>query len=103
RRWQWPEGVVKVTIFADAGEAGRQAASALAERRITAAVANTTVTPLHGDDFNDDLQRGVSVSDYAPERKEAPAASASNATDFEIAARSLTRPPDLPALGAILG
>ena len=32
RRWEWPAGIAHVTIFADAGEAGIQAAAALAER-----------------------------------------------------------------------
>ena len=102
RRWQWPAGIRKVTIFADAGEAGTQAAAALAERLTAAGIANAIVTPLHGDDFNDDLRRA-----YRPtttrRSKDAPAVPPTTATDFETAARSLTRPPDLSALGAMLG
>ena len=56
RRWQWPEGVTHVTIFADAGDAGRQAAATLADRLNDAGIANRIVHPLHGDDFNDDLR-----------------------------------------------
>lgn len=103
RRWHWPEGLQKVTIFADAGDAGTQAAAALAERLSVARIAHTVVTPLHGDDFNDDLQRGVSAADYAPALMAMPIAQARTSTDFETAARALTRPPDLSALGTILG
>ena len=65
RQWQWPQGVSRVTIFADAGNAGTQAAAVLAERLSNAGIANTIVSPLHGDDFNDDLRRGAVAEDYA--------------------------------------
>ena len=65
RRWQWPAGVKRVTIFADAGDAGLQAASDLAERLKAAGIANAIVSPLHGDDFNDDLRHGATAKDYA--------------------------------------
>ena len=64
RRWQWPEGINRVTIFADAGDAGMQAAATLADRLNIAGIANTIVSPLHGDDFNDDLRRGATAADY---------------------------------------
>ena len=54
-----------MTIFADAGDAGAQAAAALAERLNAAGIANAIVAPLHGDDFNDDLRHGVTAADYA--------------------------------------
>src|SRR5690606_9353730 len=64
RRWQWPSGLRHVTIFADAGDAGLNAAAALADRLKAADIANTVVSPLHGDDFNHDLQRGATAADY---------------------------------------
>ena len=39
RRWEWPHGVKRVTIFADAGDAGTQAAADLAERLKAAGIA----------------------------------------------------------------
>ena len=65
-RWQWPAEVRRVTIFADAGDAGRQAAARLADRLNLADIPSEIVAPLHGDDFNDDLQRGAVAADYAP-------------------------------------
>lgn len=103
RRWQWPEGVSQVTIFADAGEAGIQAAAALADRLNIADIPNTIIRPLHGDDFNDDLGHGASAADY--QRPEPPCATTAPATvaEFEAAARALTNPPDLGVLGTLLG
>ncbi|MBN9023006.1 MAG: toprim domain-containing protein, partial [Rhizobiales bacterium] len=104
RRWQWPQGISRVTIFADAGEAGAQAAAVLAERLSAAGVANAIVAPLHGDDFNDDLRHGVTAADY---KISAPVAATATplatAAEFERAARGLTNPPDLTALGSLLG
>src|SRR5581483_7637888 len=112
RRWQWPVGVTRVTIFADAGEAGTQAAAVLADRLSAANIPNTIVSPLNGDDFNDDLRRGATAADYhspealtssaPPAVPTAPVALTALA-DFEIAARALTNPPDLNVLGSILG
>ena len=62
RRWQWPEGINRITIFADAGEAGMQAAAALADRLNIAGITNAIVSPLHGDDFNDDLRHGATAA-----------------------------------------
>ena len=70
-RWQWPAEVRRVTIFADAGDAGRQAAARLADRLNLADIPSEIVAPLHGDDFNDDLQRGAVAADYAPRRRTA--------------------------------
>ena len=65
RGWQWPAGLTHVTIFADAGHAGAQAAAALADRLNTAGIANEILSPLHGDDFNDDLGRSATAADYS--------------------------------------
>lgn len=105
RRWEWPAGVAHVTIFADAGEAGIQAAAALADRLNMANVPNTIVRPLHGDDFNDDLRHGATAADYHnadPVAVHAPVVPAT-AAEFEAAARNLTNPPDVSALGSLLG
>ena len=105
RRWQWPAGVSRVTIFADAGDAGMQAAATLADRLNVAGIANAIVSPLHGDDFNDDLRRGATAADYQrpmDERSPAPAVLRTVA-EFDAAAQALTNPPDLQALGRILG
>jgi putative DNA primase/helicase len=103
RRWQWPQGIKRVTIFADAGDAGTQAATTLAERLNADGIANTIVPPLHGDDFNDDLRRGASAKDYAISPIERAPAALTTAADFESAVRGLTKPPDLQAIGTVLG
>lgn len=102
RKWEWPSDTRRVTIFADAGDAGKQAAAALADRLDKAGVAITIVSPLHGDDFNDDLRRGAAARDYKCMLPRA-APLLTTAADFESAARALTRPPELKALVAILG
>ncbi|MCB1502163.1 MAG: toprim domain-containing protein [Bauldia sp.] len=115
RRWQWPNGVTRVSIFADAGEAGSQAAGVLGDRLSAAGMPNAIVLPLHGDDFNDDLRRGVKAAEYhvrePPASLASPVASAQAdaptahmlTADFETAVRSLTKPPDLNVLGSLLG
>ena len=52
---------------------GVQAAARLAERLTAAGIPNEIVAPLHGDDFNDDLQRGAVAADYgrAPDAADA--------------------------------
>ncbi|CAA7614957.1 DUF927 domain-containing protein [Magnetospirillum sp. SS-4] len=75
RQWQWPEGTSRVTIFADAGDAGQQAAATLADRLNAADIPSTIVSPLHGDDFNDDLRKGAALAHYnnvQPAAEEAP-------------------------------
>ena len=118
-RWQWPAEVRRVTIFADAGDAGRQAAARLADRLNLADIPSEIVAPLHGDDFNDDLQRGAVAADYVPasaraatprsrrrlQPAEGPSAptAVSVVSDLEAAAEALTNPPDVTALGMLLG
>ena len=118
-RFQWPEGTRRITIFADAGDAGRQAAAMLADRLNLADIANEIVRPLNGDDFNDDLMRGAKAGDYArrddeidasadaPAEDEAETAPVVPATDdaatLIAAAEALTNPPDIEALGRLLG
>jgi predicted P-loop ATPase len=108
RRWQWPEGTRHVTIFADAGHAGMQAAATLADRLNVADIPSRIVAPLHGDDFNDDLRRGATAADYeqaAGGEPKAPATAAAPATVEELltAASGLTRPPDSEPLADLLG
>jgi len=118
-RFHWPEGARRVTIFADAGDAGRQAAATLADRLNRADIANEIVHPLNGDDFNDDLLHGAKAGDYArdadeidasadaPAEDEAETAPVVPATDdpgtLIAAAEALTNPPDIEALGRLLG
>ncbi|BAE49957.1 Predicted P-loop ATPase and inactivated derivative [Paramagnetospirillum magneticum AMB-1] len=102
RDWQWPDGIRRVTIFADAGEAGQQAAAALAEQLTAASIPPTIVSPLHGDDFNDDLRKGVVARDYAP----APTVTEPMPFDFTMlydTALALTFPPDMGSLAKLLG
>jgi putative DNA primase/helicase len=103
RQWQWPQGITRVTIFSDAGNAGVQAAAALGERLSAAGIPATALSPLHGDDFNDDLRRGATARDYGASLIPAAAKLPSTAGEFEVIVRSLTRPPDLQALGSVLG
>lgn len=121
-RFQWPEGTTRITIYADAGDAGRQAASALSDRLNKADIANEIVLPLHGDDFNDDLMRGARAENYGggtiasatfdmiEPTAETPAApvtpivqSGNGIEALMAAAEALTNPPDLSALGQLLG
>jgi putative DNA primase/helicase len=117
-RWRWPAEIRRVTVFADAGDAGRQAAARLADRLNLADIPNDIVAPLHGDDFNDDLLRGEGAADYVSppveggEPEPASVASAetpggpngtSVVTDLEAVAETLTNPPDVTALGMLLG
>jgi putative DNA primase/helicase len=105
RRWQWPAGINRITIFADSGDAGMQAAAMLADRLNAADIPNTIVGPLHGDDFNDDLRQGATAADYQrpdPVPLSAPMA-LTTVPEFETAARALTNPPDLAILGSLLG
>ncbi|MFO7853935.1 MAG: VapE family protein, partial [Paracoccaceae bacterium] len=118
-RFRWPEGARRVTIYADAGDAGRQAAATLSDRLNRADIPNEIVAPLHGDDFNDDLLHGARAADYAP--RAAPTsepqagdpvgpetatpivASADDPATLIAAAEALTNPPELEALSTLLG
>ncbi|SMO64452.1 Predicted P-loop ATPase and inactivated derivatives [Thalassovita litoralis] len=116
-RFKWPEGTRRVTIFADAGEVGRQAAATLSDRLNMADIPNEVMAPLHGDDFNDDLLRGAVKTDYGsqittPEGKllRDDSGVTKPATDLEPAAdalatatEGLTNPPDLAELGTLMG
>jgi len=116
-RFKWPEGTHRVTIYADAGDAGRQAAATLSDRLNMAYIPNRIVVPLHGDDFNDDLLKGAARADYdsAEITSEGSStadntATATSTTDPEsatdalaTATEALTNPPDLTKLGTLLG
>ena len=112
-RFRWPGGTTRVTIYADAGDAGRQAAATLSDQLNRADIPNEIVVPLHGDDFNDDLLRGARAEDYGPRQgmptEDQPAAmdrlpSAGDIiADLVAAADALTNPPDISALGELLG
>ncbi len=117
-RFKWPEGTRRVTIYADAGDAGRQAGVTLSDRLNIADIPNGIVTPLHGDDFNDDLIKGAANANYdatpaqesdAPkittEEPSAVPATASETTADTLAGatEALTNPPDLAALGTLMG
>jgi len=116
-RFTWPEGTRRVTIFADAGDAGRQAAATLSDRLNVADIPNRIVAPLHGDDFNDDLLKGTVAADYASAAipsgvslSDNDTTAGSTTTDPEnptvalvAAAEVLTNPPDLTMLGTLMG
>ncbi|MGE3159215.1 MAG: toprim domain-containing protein [Xanthobacteraceae bacterium] len=105
RRWQWPDGINRVTIFADAGDAGMQAAAVLADRLNIAGLTNAIVPPLHGDDFNDDLRHGATAADYqGPEPAQISTPTLlTTPSELETAARALSNPPDLTILGSLIG
>ncbi len=103
RRWQSPAEVRRVTIFADAGDTGIQAAATLADRLNHAGIESAIVLPLHGDDFNDDLCRGATVPDYQPASAPRPEAPPATNEEFEAAALALTFPPDAQALAKLMG
>lgn len=112
-RFRWPEGTTRVTIYADAGDVGRQAAAMLSDRLNRADIPNEIVVPLHCDDFNDDLLRGACAEDYGPRQRlpteDQPAemdrlpSAGDIIADLVAAADALTNPPDISALGELLG
>lgn len=112
-RFRWPDGTTRITIYADAGDAGRQAAATLSDRLNRADIPNEIVLPLNGDDFNDDLIRGARAEDYragqdVPAINEIAGAEGLPVGDNAIealvaAADSLTNPPDITGLGQLLG
>lgn len=116
-RFKWPEGTRRVTIFADAGEVGRQAAATLSDRLNMADIPNEVIAPLHGDDFNDDLLRGAVKTDYGsptiiPEAAlgadDTPGGTSSEGLERAVealaaATEALTNPPDLAELGILMG
>ena len=111
-RFKWSEGTQHVTIYADAGDVGRQAAATLSDRLNAADISNCIVVPLHGDDFNDDLLKGTVEADYATRATIADAVPSidGHATDPEkptealaAATEALTNPPDLTELGTLMG
>ena len=113
-KFQWPDSTTGVTIYADAGDAGRQAAATLSDRLNKADIPNEIVLPLHGDDFNDDLMRGARAGDYLPVAAKAdvvaPVATGiavatltADADTLMAAAEALTNPPALAALSSLLG
>ena len=104
RRWRWPDGTTHVTIFADAGLPGMQAAATLADQLNLANIPSRILAPLHGDDFNDDLRQGVTAEDYAapvPAGDQAPPPA--TAEELLAAAATLTNPPDMAPLSQLLG
>jgi len=107
-RFQWPGGTTRITIYADAGDAGRQAAATLSDRLNRADIPNEIVVPLHGDDFNDDLMRGARAEDYAAAAAESAVTETTLPAENDIAAlvaatAALTNPPELEALSSLLG
>lgn len=104
RRWQWPDGTTHVSIFADAGLPGMQAAATLADQLNLANIPSRILAPLHGDDFNDDLRHGVTAEDYAaPPAPGDQAPPPATAEELVAAAATLTNPPDMGPLSQLLG
>ena len=62
--WEMPAEVKRVTVFADARDAGQLAAKTLVHTLQLRGVPVEMRSPLYNDDFNDDLQRGVRAQDY---------------------------------------
>jgi len=112
-RFKWPEGTRRVSIYADAGDAGRQAAATLSDRLNMVDIPNRIITPLNGDDFNDDLVKGAVSADYdaalvEPRTTDLPATTSESAPEkaddtLAGATEALTNPPDLTALGTLMG
>ena len=75
----------------------------LADRLNVADIENAIITPLHGDDFNDDLVKGATAADYAPPSATPIPTLPQTEPELTAAALALTFPPDIPALGRLLG
>lgn len=56
--FQWPPGLSGLRIYADSGNAGQVAAQTLLARATAAGLPTEIVSPLHGDDFADDIAHG---------------------------------------------
>lgn len=106
--WEWPAETRSVKIFADAGEAGMNAAQALAARLAAHSIPCAIWAPLYGDDFNDDLRRGAAAEEYAPQRlPEAPAAAVAlpdmlSYAQLEAFANTITKPVDPLLVGQVM-
>ena len=119
-RWQWPAEVKRVTIFADAGDAGRQAAATLADRLNVADIPSEIVCadPRRRLQRRPAARRGrgglraaVGRRPTSRRRLLTDVSAASTRTDVTGAGRpscsaeaeALTNPPDVTALGMLLG
>lgn len=101
--WEWPAETRRVTVFADAGKAGAEAAGKLADRLRAAGVPVEIRQPLHGDDFNDDLRKGAVVADYPTGAAVDPVRLPMAFPELMDAARGLATATDDNALGSLLG
>jgi predicted P-loop ATPase len=103
RRWDYPQAVESVTIFADAGEPGRLAAEHL-RTRLEAQRRNVRVVlPIHGDDFNDDLIKGAQAADYGPPLAIAAPVEFASIAAIEAAAGKITKDTGLVDIAKLLG
>jgi putative DNA primase/helicase len=102
--WNPPANVRRVTIFADAGEPGIAAANALADRLRAAGIECDIRVPMHGDDFNDDLQRGCTAESYPAEvvARAPSAAIPETAEDFARAVDALAQDPSDEAVSRLI-
>src|SRR5712675_2200706 len=67
RGFVFPPGLTQLSIFADRGADGEQAACDLYHRAIDAGFTVFVVLPKSADDFAKDLSLGYGVGDYQPE------------------------------------
>lgn len=102
--WEWPQEARRVTIFADAGKAGQESAATLIARLTEAGICADIRSPLHGDDFNDDLKREATASDYPSLARAVTITqpTVSSREDLEEFAGRITKPADGLMLGQML-
>jgi hypothetical protein len=68
QRFNFPPGLKKLFIFADCGNGGMDAANKLCRRAMAAGIDAWIYKPNGGDDFADDLKRGLHSAGYPPFR-----------------------------------
>ena len=105
RRWQWPNGINRITIFADAGDAARRppplwpigSTSPVSPTRSSPRCMATTSTTICV------MARRRPTTNRRSRRQSTRPPPQTPLSEFEAAARALTNPPDLTILGSLLG
>ena len=84
RRWQWPEGINARHHLRRRRRCRRTGGRSVSPNgSALAGIASTIVSPLHGDDFNDDLRHGATPTTTAAPQPRRPAPAPATVGDFE--------------------
>jgi predicted P-loop ATPase len=101
--WQCPANVSHVTIYADAGQPGTEAAEKLAARLRDEGKTVEIKVPMYGDDFNDDLKRGATAAEYPVELVRVdPIETPHSYSELSLIARKLPKPVPIEMMDRFL-